>query len=84
VTAAGAPDEYRVVDRYLRAIDTGDHVASKTLEDVFVSVASGFSERRGISYDAWRDVGVTAAVLARAGVMPSDQSPLHSARLYAV
>ncbi|HEV2369089.1 MAG TPA: hypothetical protein VGR90_04395 [Acidimicrobiales bacterium] len=38
------------------------------LEDEFVKVAAGYSERNGISYAAWREIGVDAAVLKRAGI----------------
>ena len=38
------------------------------LENDFVKVARSYSERQGISYGAWRSVGVSAAVLKRAGV----------------
>jgi hypothetical protein len=38
------------------------------LEKEFVSIARSYSERRGISYSAWREVGVSAAVLKDAGV----------------
>jgi len=38
------------------------------LEAAFVKIAESFGERRGISYGAWRDAGVPAAVLKRAGV----------------
>ena len=37
-------------------------------EDDFVAAAAGYSERKGISYAAWRELGVPAAVLKRAGV----------------
>ena len=40
----------------------------KKLEADFVKVAKTFSERRGISYGAWRDAGVPAQVLKRAKV----------------
>ena len=40
----------------------------KNLEAAFVSVARKFSENRGIGYGAWRDVGVPAVVLKRAGI----------------
>jgi hypothetical protein len=39
-----------------------------TLEAGFVSAAKGYSERKGISYTAWREQGVPAAVLAKAGI----------------
>lgn len=38
------------------------------LEDEFVKVARSYSERKGISYPTWRKAGVSAAVLAKAGV----------------
>jgi hypothetical protein len=37
-------------------------------EDDFVSAAKGYSERKGISYAAWRQLGVSAPVLKRAGI----------------
>lgn len=37
-------------------------------EDEFVNVAAFFSEANSISYTAWRQVGVPAAVLKRAGI----------------
>jgi|SRR5215211_5186299 hypothetical protein len=41
------------------------------LEDAFVEVAASYSERQGISYQSWREVGVPASVLTRAGVSRS-------------
>lgn len=38
------------------------------LEKDFVSVAAAYSERKGISYAAWREVGVSPAVLKAAGI----------------
>jgi hypothetical protein len=38
------------------------------LEDEFVAAARDYSERKGISYAAWREMGVSAAVLKRAGI----------------
>jgi hypothetical protein len=40
----------------------------KSLEAGFVKVAKRFGEKRGIGYGAWRDAGVPAPVLKRAGV----------------
>lgn len=37
-------------------------------EDEFVAVARSYSERRHISYVTWREIGVDAAVLKRAGI----------------
>jgi hypothetical protein len=38
------------------------------LEEKFVDVARSYSENKGISYASWRDVGVPAGVLKRAGI----------------
>jgi hypothetical protein len=38
------------------------------LEDEFVSAAKPYSERKSISYAAWRELGVDAAVLKKAGI----------------
>jgi hypothetical protein len=38
------------------------------LEEAFVAAAPGYSQRKGISYAAWREVGVPADVLKRAGI----------------
>lgn len=38
------------------------------LEDEFVRVAVSYSGRKGITYAAWREVGVPAAALRRAGI----------------
>lgn len=39
-----------------------------SLEDEFVAAARDYGERKGISYGAWREAGVDAAVLKRAGI----------------
>jgi hypothetical protein len=38
------------------------------LEDAFVKAAGEYGARKGISYAVWREVGVDAAVLKRAGI----------------
>lgn len=38
------------------------------LESEFIDVAKSYSERKGISYTAWRQSGVSAQVLKSAGV----------------
>ena len=37
-------------------------------EDQFVAVAASYGERKGISYAAWRELGVPAPILKRAGI----------------
>ena len=59
-------------------IDLGEELAGlqdatdvAELEHGFVAVARSFSERRGISYAAWREAGVSASVLKQAGITRS-------------
>ncbi len=56
-------------------IDLGDELARMSeavdisqLEDAFVEVASDYSTRRGLTFAAWREVGVDPTVLKRAGI----------------
>jgi uncharacterized protein YicC (UPF0701 family) len=48
--------------------EAGTKVDLSALEEEFVKAASGYGERKGISYAAWRSAGVDPAVLRRAGV----------------
>jgi len=41
------------------------------VEDQFVDIAKDYSARQGISYATWREFGVPASVLRRAGVSRS-------------
>lgn len=50
----------------LEALDT--KVDLSALEADFVKVAKDYSQRKGISYAAWRELGVPADVLKQAGV----------------
>jgi hypothetical protein len=46
----------------------GTKVDLSALEKEFVDAAKAYSERKNISYAAWRELGVEASVLKRAGV----------------
>lgn len=46
----------------------GATVDISAFEDAFVAAAGPYSERKGISYAAWRQLGVPPAVLKRAGI----------------
>jgi hypothetical protein len=62
--------ERRNLEVELRARTSGfDHNA---IEKAFISVAKSYGERQGISYSAWREVGVDAAVLKKAGITRRD------------
>ena len=52
-----------------RAIEAAEqNVDINELEIAFVDVAASYSERKGISYQAWREVGVPPKVLQAAGI----------------
>lgn len=46
-----------------------DKVDLSALEKAFVGAAAEYGRRKGISYAAWREMGVDAAVLAQAGIV---------------
>jgi hypothetical protein len=46
----------------------GEKLDIATLEADFVAAASPYSRRKGISYSAWRELGVPAATLKKAGI----------------
>jgi hypothetical protein len=50
----------------------GEKVDLSALEEGFVAVGKSYSDRQRISYATWREVGVDAAVLKRAGISRSD------------
>lgn len=37
-------------------------------EAAFIEIAAGYSSRRGITYSAWREIGVSPEVLRKAGI----------------
>jgi hypothetical protein len=56
----------------LEAIEQADStVKFESLQKEFVQVAADYAARRGISYQAFREVGVPAAVLKEAGIRRS-------------
>ncbi|NNF56557.1 MAG: hypothetical protein HKN03_19200 [Acidimicrobiales bacterium] len=50
----------------LAKFDTTVDIAA--LEKDFISVAKSYAERKGISYAAFRELGIEAAVLKKAGI----------------
>lgn len=59
-------EERRRLTEELETMGSGVDIAE--LEEAFVACAKGYSERQGISYASWRDVGVEPSVLKRAGI----------------
>ena len=72
LTDASAIDELQLVqerrdlEAELAAMDSGADLDA--LEQSFVDVAKSYGERKGISYASWRDVGVPASTLSKAGI----------------
>lgn len=71
---AGA-DAFTRLQLIQRRIDLQQELETKSapvdlsqLEEDFVKVGADFAKRKGISYAAWREAGVDAAVLKRAGI----------------
>jgi hypothetical protein len=69
---ASAIDELQLIqerrDLNAELASLGSGVDMSEIEEAFIKVAKGYGERKGISYASWRDVGVSAAVLKRAGI----------------
>ena len=49
----------------------GTKVDLSALEGAFVKTAAKYAQRKGISYAAWRELGVSADVLKQAGISRS-------------
>src|SRR6478735_3508641 len=63
-----AAREVRDLKNKLASISAANGTDVKSLEAEFVRIAKKFGENRGIGYGAWRDAGVPAVVLKKAGV----------------
>jgi hypothetical protein len=61
-----------LLQQRIDASDAIEHLASSEvfdqLEAGFINNAPAYSQRKGISYSAWRDAGVPAATLRKAGL----------------
>ncbi len=61
-------EQGRVVRRYLEAVARRRSAEIEALEAAFIATALPYSQRKGISYEAWRAVGVQPRVLRAAGI----------------
>src|SRR4051794_8663395 len=59
------------IDLEIELASADGGVDIETLERDFVEYAKEYSARKGISYNAWREVGVSPAVLKAAGITRS-------------
>ena len=58
----------RRIDAERRIANAPPPVDMAALEEMFVKVAKSYSTRRGVSYKAWREMGVPASVLVRSAI----------------
>jgi hypothetical protein len=77
---AAEADTLKRVDLHQARIETEEALSSSEesidltkMEAAFAAVAAAYSDRKGISYGAWRSAGVPAAVLKKAGVARTRQ-----------
>ncbi len=63
-----AAQDVRDLRARLAQMKETDPADMTSLEAAFVEIANRFGENRGIGYAAWRDAGVPAAVLKKAGI----------------
>ncbi len=75
VKIAASDDPLRRLDLIQSKLDAegqlgklGDGVDFENLEAEFIAHAKAYSERKGINYPAWREMGVPAATLRSAGI----------------
>ena len=71
----GTDDPLKRIDLLQSRLDLESAISASTdsvdieqLEADFVANAAGYSERKGITYTAWRQFGVPAGVLKKAGI----------------
>ena len=75
IEEAGAMDRLLLIQERtdlqneLNSLEAGVDLAE--LEEAFIAEALDFSERKGINYASWRELGVEAAVLKTAGIRRS-------------
>jgi hypothetical protein len=69
------PDPTKRVELIQRRLDLEEQLVAMqeeadlaSLEQGFIGAAAEYSERKGISYTAWREAGVPAATLKQAGI----------------
>ncbi len=67
----GLVQERLDLEAELDAMARADSVDIGDLEAGFIKTATSYGGRRGISYAAWREVGVSAATLKAAGIRRS-------------
>jgi hypothetical protein len=60
--------ERRDLQNELATMEAGATVDLSALESAFLGVAKSYGDRKGIAYATWRDLGVPADILKKAGI----------------
>lgn len=68
-TRLGLSQERMNLERELESMGKG--IDLKAVEDDFVAVAAEYGKSKGYTYAAWREAGVSAETLTRAGISRS-------------
>jgi hypothetical protein len=72
IASANAITRLALVEQRLQLTRERDALGAEVdltpLEDAFVAVARAYGERKGISAAAWKEIGVPAEVLKKAGI----------------
>jgi uncharacterized protein YicC (UPF0701 family) len=72
IAVADPLDELRLIQERRNLSDELETMSARVdmtaLEAEFVKIAKSYSQRQGISYATWREVGVEASVLKAAGI----------------
>lgn len=69
LTALNMRQERRNLQAEMAAMD--EKIDLDEVEKAFITAAKEYGQRRGISYDVWRESGVPAEVLKKAGISRS-------------
>ena len=56
------------IDAEDQMAELADTVDAASVEKEFIELAKSYSERKGITYSAWREAGVSAQTLREAGI----------------
>lgn len=73
------PEDAEDLEVQLGRATPGSRHEIEALEDGFVEAAADYGRRHDITYDGWRNAGVSAEVLERAGIRPDPPEPrIHS------
>ena len=68
MTRLSLTQEQMDLTKELEGMQSSVEIDMDSLEAAFIAAAADYSDRKGISYGAWRKIGVSAEVLKAAGI----------------